>query len=354
MSISASSPASERPGVTSSYLVQSHYRGRDNALPVGLIVPAASAADGAAYEAESLSALTEIFSAQSTVLLTAADILLQNGVQKLTVAAVPIENATAAQYQTAIDSLCDRPATRVVVCYGADSTVLAYLKERIAADSLMQKEKIALCASGTADGALTLAGSLNSERMMVCAGIGEAGGEKDSFYIACAMAGLLACTADPSSNLNGSALTGVTALESEFSESEIQRMLSGGVTPFETVGGAVECIKPVSARTTTDGVSDRSWHSIGIVMTIDYCMRRIRDMLKIQLKGAKNNLATRESIRSQVALELSNLCQSGILDDFGPPNVYKSDSDPGVCMVELSFKVSGAMDMIHVAAHITM
>ncbi|MBC8570535.1 hypothetical protein [Zongyangia hominis] len=354
MSRTASSPASERPGVTSSYIVQSLYRGKDGALPVGLIVPAAAQNDGTANEAGSLSALTEIYTAQSAILLKAADILLQNGVGRLIVAAVPDENAGAADYKKAVDNLCDHKAPRVVVCYGADEGVMSYLSERIASDSLAQKEKIGLCACDGPDAALALAGKLNSERMMVCAGKCKAGDGSDSFFTACAMAGLLAATEDPSANLNGSALVGVDALETEFSEGDIQRMLTGGVTPFETVSGAVECIKPVSTRTTTDGVSDRTWHSIGAVMTIDHCMRRLRDMLKIRLKGAKNNLATRESIRSQVALELSNLCQGGIIDDFGPPLIYKSDSDPGVCVVELSFRVSGAMDMIHVAAHITM
>ena len=55
-----------------------------------------------------------------------------------------------------------------------------------------------------------------------------------------------------------------------------------------------------------------------------------------------------------MALELATLCQNGILDDYGPPQVFKSESDPGVCQVELSFKVSGAMDRIHVAAYITI
>ena len=41
---------------------------------------------------------------------------------------------------------------------------------------------------------------------------------------------------------------------------------------------------------------------MGTIMTIDYVMIRLRQMLKIRMKGAKNNLATRESIRSQVAL----------------------------------------------------
>ena len=355
MSVSPTSQtANERPGVTSSYVVWSLYQGNENALPVGLIGPATQNNDGTAYEISSMGGMEDTFGKGSGGLLAGAGILFENGVTSLTVAAVPAEGAEDDDYKAAIAALCQKSAPRIIVCDSTSQTVLTALRDQIAADSAAQMERVAICPAPQPDTALTLAAALNSERMMLCAGAGVVGEQSSPFFTACAMAGLYATAADPSANLSGSAMTGIASLAEELSEADIQRLLSGGVTPFETVGGAVECVKPVSTRTTTDGVPDRTWHSMGVIMTIDYVMIRLRQMLKIRMKGAKNNLATRESIRSQVALELATLCQNGILDDYGPPQVFKSESDPGVCQVELSFKVSGAMDRIHVAAYITI
>ena len=135
---------------------------------------------------------------------------------------------------------------------------------------------------------------------------------------------------------------------------EIDRLVQGGVTPLEAVGGVVSPVRGITTRTSTGGAPDTTWRELTTILIVDDVIPSIRQSLRNRFSKTKNTGQTRGAIRSQVIVELESKLRSEIIDSYGDVTVSVYDEDPTVCLVEFSFAVAHGLNQIYLTAHITI
>lgn len=336
----------ERPGVYTSYEVSGSVYGGISGSAVGL---AANADEGEAGTVVTLTGYTqaqEAFGGGNLVKL--AEILFRNGAP--VVYAVKVADS---DYTSAYTALMEIGDIKFMVCDSREGSAHAKLKNAIDGGDERGKYRIGIV-EYQQDLASDLAGRaaiLNSERIMVVSHY-EADGIPGS--VAAAVCGAAASGDDPALPLNGAELKGLGDIGANFSDADITLLITGGVTPIETVSGTKTIVRGVSSRTTTGGVADATWREINTVMILDEVIPAIRDGLKLKFSRAKNTAQTRGAIRTQVLVALEEYLSREIIDSYGEINVSQSADDPTVCIVSFDFTVAHGLNKIELRAHITV
>lgn len=343
---------SERPGVYSSYEVSSALYGSGTGRGVGVAAVAAGGTKGTVSLITSYADAAALYGGSSN-LTALVRVLLENGAP--VVYAVPVVvsgTAAKADYQAAFAALMERSEIGFMVCDSRDETIHAAMLAAIAAGEEQSKYRIGIVeAGGAAASLVTLAGKMNSERM-VLVGIPAAQGTAGAY--AAAVAGVLAGQTDPALPLGGAVLSGVEAPTTRYSDSDVGALIRGGVTPIEAQGGTVSVIRGVTSRTTTGGVADATWRELSTILIVDDVLPTVRDSLKTRFARSKNTAQTRGAIRTQVAIELENKKAGEIIEDYGNVTVTADEEDPTVCRVQFSFTVVHGLNRIELVAHITV
>jgi len=350
----ALSISQKRPGVFSSYTVSSVYRGGSS--HAAALVCEAKGEQTDLSVIQSSEEARRLFAGQ-TVLCNCCDILFANGVGKVYVSPVLAAASDPAQaYAEALQRLEEYDDVYCIVCDSADTSVLALLKTHVEECSEARRERLGFAGPDSMDSMQATAQAVNSER--ICLGFPAAKVTEDSealgVYTACGYAALCTAADDPAASFHSAPVQGIAGLSQRLSEADIDRCIDSGVTPFEMVLGKCELIRAVTTRTKTGSTPDLTFQSVNTILVIDNCLSTIRNALKLRLRGLKNNAVTRESIRSQVTVELQRKLDAGIIEGYGAPTVYQSAGDPAVCVVELTFEVCHSINQIHISAHITV
>mgnify|MGYP000358571457 CR=1 FL=1 len=201
-------------------------------------------------------------------------------------------------------------------------------------------------ASETAAKLVERAGKLNSERMVLTA--------PGDVRMAAAAAAVIAGESDPSVPVNGAVLAGFSGLSASYDDTQVDTLVTGGVTPLECVSGEVSIVRGITTRTTTGGAADKTWRELTTVRIVDDVIPALRASLRARFVRSKNTAQVRAAIRSQVMVELENKRAQEIIDSFGEVSVKASEDDPTVCLVEFSFAVAHGLNRIYLSAHITV
>ena len=344
----------ERPGVFTRYDVTSLAAGGTAPKAAGLVAMAgtATAEPGQPVRATRLSDVTAAFGADTDgiVLVQMASVLFQNGAGRLYIIA-PASDSTA-DYEAAIAMLEESDDIGVVLTDSTDSAVQGALVASVTRCSAARKERLAVIAVPDETAAKNTAGSINSERVLLCCQSGTANGITAPQYLAAATAALIAGTSDPAAPFSGRAIAGIEGVSPAVDDTAINDLVPAGITLFEMAGGRCEIIRAVTTRTVTGGVPDRTYLEVNTILVIDHVLRGIRQSLRARLSGLKNNTATRSAIATQAQIELESNRVAAIIDGYEPPRVYAADGDPTACVVELGFTVVSGLNQIHIAAHI--
>ncbi len=343
----------ERPGVYTAYEVASVLAGKGSGGAVGI---AAQAASGTAMEAVVLTTYAQAASAFGTDcnLTKLIKILIQNGAPKIVAVPVKIgEDASPVDYEAAFGILMTHSQVKYMVCDSRDGAVHMAMKNAITgSDSENCKYRVGFAErSGTVQDLTAAAAALNSERMSLVAPA-EASGTEGA--VAAAVAGAAAGSSDPALPLNGTVLSGLSGLASGLSDSEINALVKGGVTPVETVNGEVSVIRAVTTRTQTGGAEDATWRELSTILIVDYVIPKVRDALRAKFTRTKNTAQTRGAIRTQVVVELEAMLDAEIIDSYGGVSAEADASDPTVCAVSFSFTVAHGLNRISLMAYITV
>ena len=195
-------------------------------------------------------------------------------------------------------------------------------------------------------------GSFGPRPKIALTGMGSEHGEENA--MAAAVAAALAVTRDPAVPLNGTSLAGLGGVAEQYGDNEIDRLVQGGVTPLEAVGGVVSPVRGITTRTSTGGAPDTTWRELTTILIVDDVIPSIRQSLRSRFSKTKNTGQTRGAIRSQVIVELESKLRSEIIDSYGDVTVSVYDEDPTVCLVEFSFAVAHGLNQIYLTAHITI
>ncbi len=346
----------ERPGVYSSYDASAAVRGGRAARTVGVAAKSASGTANAAVRLTSyemgLSAFGE--DAEGTPGMSAILKLLFLGGASTVVAVKVDEDDYAAAFRVlqTVENL------QVIVCDSGELTVQQALRVSLESASAARRERIAVVGMSDASTAdLTeRAKALNSERMVLVGpdGLDGAGKPVSGVFAAAAVAAAVAMTRDPAIPLNGTPLNGLTGVSVDYTDSEIDVLVRGGVTPLEAVGGVVSPVRGITTRTTTGGADDTTWRELTTILIADDVVPAIRQSLRSRFSQTKNTVQTRGAIRSQTIVELENKLRAEIIDSYSDVAVSASEEDPTICLVEFSFAVAHGLNQIYLTAHITI
>ena len=346
----------ERPGVYSSYDASAAVRGGRAARTVGVAAKSVSGTANAAVRLTSyemgLSAFGE--DAEGTPGMSAILKLLFLGGASTVVAVKVDEDDYAAAFRVlqTVENL------QVIVCDSGELTVQQALRVSLESASAARRERIAVVGMSDASTAdLTeRAKALNSERMVLVGpdGLDGAGKPVSGVFAAAAVAAAVAMTRDPAIPLNGTPLNGLTGVCVDYTDSEIDVLVRGGVTPLEAVGGVVSPVRGITTRTTTGGADDTTWRELTTILIADDVIPAIRQSLRSRFSQTKNTVQTRGAIRSQTIVELENKLRAEIIDSYSDVAVSASEEDPTICLVEFSFAVAHGLNQIYLTAHITV
>ena len=346
----------ERPGVYSSYDASAAVRGGRAARTVGVAAKSVSGTVNAAVRLTSyemgLSAFGE--DAEGTPGMSAILKLLFLGGASTVVAVKVDEDDYAAAFRVlqTVENL------QVIVCDSGELTVQQALRVSLESASAARRERIAVVGMSDASTAdLTeRAKALNSERMVLVGpdGLDGAGKPVSGVFAAAAVAAAVAMTRDPAIPLNGTPLNGLTGVSVDYTDSEIDVLVRGGVTPLEAVGGVVSPVRGITTRTTTGGADDTTWRELTTILIADDVIPAIRQSLRSRFSQTKNTVQTRGAIRSQTIVELENKLRAEIIDSYSDVAVSASEEDPTICLVEFSFAVAHGLNQIYLTAHITI
>lgn len=270
---------------------------------------------------------------------------------------VPVKLDT--QYEAAIATVEALEDVKLTVCDATDATTQKKLADSVETASENRKERVAVlggAAGETVTQLVARAAELNSERVVLVApGTLDAEGQALSgARCAAAVAGAIAGLGDPALPLGGAELPGLAGLASRYSESEIDALVRGGVTPLESVGGTVSVVRGVTTRTKTGSAADASWRELSTILIVDDVIPGIRDSLRARFNRAKNTQQSRGAIRSQVIVELENRLAREIIASYEDVTVSALPDDPEVCLVEFSFTVAHGLNQIWLSAHISI
>jgi len=340
---------SERPGVYAAYQVSGLVNAGSGQIVVGAAAAAEGGESGKVYTISTAAGAAETFGPGSG-LTELIGILLKNGAA--VVKAVKVDEETAESYGKAFQKLQEEDAVRILVCGSREGAVHAKLLESIEDAPERNAYRIGIVeASGGAQDLIGAAAALNHERMVLVGPVSE----KDrAGTAAAALAGLLSAQTDPALPVNGAELLAVGDLENRFSDSEVDSLILGGVTPLEQVNGTVSVIRGVTTRTKSGDAPDSTWRELTTILIVDDVIPAVRDSLKARFVRAKNTAQTRGAIRTQVILELQEKLRREIIDSYDAVTVEQDTADPTLCLVNFQFTVAHGLNRISLTAHITV
>ena len=344
----------ERPGVYSSY--QASNINYSN-IARGIVGVAAEADDGDSDTVYSVKSFAEAKNLFGTANLTQIiDVLLRNGVYE--VRAVPLDEPTSSDYAAAFALLAAMNDVQIIICDSASSAVHSALKGVLSGGERKCDHKIGIVESvGSVSNIISAAEAINCERIVMAAPsaldiYGEAG---CCGMLSAAVAGAVLSEQDPAIPLNGAELYGLGGVSVQYTESQINDLVLGGVCPVECVGGVVSIIRGVTTYTSdSNGDSDNTWHELTTVRIVDNVIPEVRDSLKSMFARAKNTAQTRDAIRTQVMVILEKKLAAEIIEGYGSIVVSQDDNDPTVCNVTFDFAVAHGINKIILTANITV
>lgn len=263
------------------------------------------------------------------------------------------------QYQAAIAAVEELEDVDVVVCDSSAAQVHRAVKESVERASAARRERIAVLGAATGETVSQLtarAAELNSERVVLVgpSAVDENGGKLSGARCAAAAAGAIAGQSDPAVPLGGAVLPGLAGLGAQYTDTEIDALIQGGVTPLECRGGEVSVVRGITTRTKTGSSADSTWRELSTILIVDNVIPGIRDALRARFPRAKNTPQSRGAIRSQVIVELEKRLDQEIITDYEDVTVSAMDGDPTVCLVEFAFTVAHGLNQIWLSAHITI
>lgn len=344
----------ERPGVYSDVDASRIYASGIGAKVVGLV--GLAEAERGLYTVTDSRSGVEAFGIQSQ-LGRMLQLCYQNGAG--TVICSPVITDSETGWLDAIELLVSEHKC-AYICVGSDQqAVHTALKTAVEDASRQRGECIGLIGMGDVDvsALIARAESLNSERMVLLAPAVYLQGEEavsGGCMAAAALAGVLSCQTDPALPLNGQVLTGIGGLTKLYSDTEIDALVRGGVTPLEMVSGQCTVLRGITTRTKTGEVQDLTWREVTTTMIIDEVIPAIRTSLRAKFVRSKNTAATRAAIRSQVVIALEDRMAREIIEGYDTITVRPDTADPTVCVVEFGFTVAHGLNRIHLMAHISV
>ncbi|NBI10597.1 phage tail sheath protein [Colidextribacter sp. OB.20] len=346
----------QRPGVYSSYDASAVVSGKGTGRLVGLAAVNTAAQAGKVQTVTSYDQAVTLFGAGGAEDMSELiRLALKNGASGVAAVAV----AGAEGYQEAFALLSRLENIGVVLCDSTDQAVQKQLRDSVIEASDQRRERLCVAAGAKGESVSELiarAKELNHERVVLAApgALDREGKPISGLTLAAAVAGAIAGESDPAVPLGGAELSGLNGLSAQLEDNDIDLLVLGGVTPLESVGGAVSVIRGVTTRTASGGTEDTAWRDLSSIRVVDDVIPGLRGALRARFRQSKNTEQSRGAIRAQVVLELENKLAREIITGYDGVTVTADSEDPTRCLVDFSFAVAHGLNQIWLTAHVTV
>lgn len=344
--------AKHRPGVYSDFKTSDILYSKKTSKSIA-IVAKSNAEINTVYNIQKLSDAQATFG-NETLMTTLCKSALENGASNIYAISV---GSSDENYALAFKSLENITDIHVVVCDSSDISIHKLLAESVNNASLNKKERIGIiAASENLLEPYSWASEFNDERILLIAQnpLSSDGSTLPGCILATALASIISRYSDPSLSFNGINIEGFSKLNKNLTEEQVDEYINCGIIPFEVVAGRIEIIRAITSKTTTNGLADKTLKEINTILIIDEIIKSIREMLSYNISTAKNNVTTRSAISSQVTVKLQEFLDANIIESYEIPNVYQSEVDNTICIVEINFTVAQGINQIHISANINV
>lgn len=346
----------QRPGVYSSYDASGLVSGSGAGRLVGLAAVGPEEQAGTVHTVTSYDRALALFGdggSEGTAELIR--LALKNGAAGVVVATAARESG----YEAAFAQMAGVEDIALVICGSTEIEVQKKLRDSVIEASEARRERLCVVAGAkdeTVEQLVARAGELNHERAVLVApgALDKSGAALSGLPLAAAAAGAIAGESDPAVPLGGAELLGLDGLSARLEDRDIDRLILGGVTPVESLGGAISVVRGVTTRTRTGDAEDPSWRDLSAIRVVDEVIPGLRAALRTRFRRAKNTEQSRGSIRAQVVLELENRLAREIITGYDGVAVTADSQDPSRCLVDFSFAVAHGLNQIWLTAHITV
>jgi phage tail sheath gpL-like len=228
------------------------------------------------------------------------------------------DGATDPDVATALAAVFAEQYHVIAVPY-VDQTALTAVRDHLDSVSgpLEQRPGVGVFGyDGALASATTLAGQLNSGRMLVAF---LRGTRSPAFELAAAFAAVMAFEEDPARPLNTLQLKGIhaPAIDQRLSRGEQESCLYNGVTPLEVgPGERVQIVRAISTYTQdAQGIDDISLLDITTIRTLDYVRKAVRTRIALRFPREKLSSKTPPKVRTEILDVLYKLEQLEIVEE---------------------------------------
>lgn len=350
----------ERPGVYSSYDASTVVTSGGGQKVVGIAGQAASGTVGKVVRVTSAEQAEAEFGANSggDCLVELTRLALLNGAAAVAAVAAAVgKTPTEEEYAAAFAKLEAEEHVELMVCGSEMLAVQQALRQSVKNASEGRRERIAVVGADgeTVSELVTRAQALNCERVVLVAPNAIASDGESAISgvsVAAAVAGAIAAENDPAVPLGGAVVKGFGGLDALYSDSELDTLIRGGVTPLECVGGELSVVRGITTRTKTGDADDATWRELSTILIVDDVIPAVRSSLRAKFHRSKNTAQTRSAVRSQVILDLENKMAAEIITGYDEVAVSVDSENPTVCLVDFGFTVAHGLNQIHLTAHI--
>ena len=275
-----------------------------------------------------------------------------NGAQKII--AMPIGDTT---YKSAFEELSSEEAVRIVICDSNVSTDLKELKTHVESASENRNERIAVIGAEENDDATAVAreaADFRSNRIVFVdpAPLDDEDVALPGCYMAAAVAGQIAASAsnDPAMPLTGAELKGLSGLSAKRSNSDLEALITAGVSPVVTENGMISIVRAITTKVADDGI----WTEVTTTLIADDIICSVRNSLAAGYRRAKNSEQKRSNIKTDVITILEEKVNKQIIASYTEPTVRQKFGESDKVEVEFGFNVISPMNQILISASLVV
>lgn len=324
-------PDSMRPGVYTSTDIRIGTAAAGTRAAIAVVGQAKAGYEPAGTAVEVRSYTDASAFGEESTLCAMARALLAGGVSRV------LAVAAGADYEAAFAALEGERDLFAVVSDGGG----AALARHVDACCAMGRERVGIVAAAEAEAAVAAAAEINNTRVVVACDAGTRTAE------------VAAANAAGTNSLNGLPLRLEKPFDGTLTAVQIETLLRAGVAPFEGRGEGAACVRAITTGRTGDA-SEGPHAALSTALAVDAVVTAVRGAVGTRLRGLKNNAVTRESIASQITVELEAKRALGVIDSYEPPRVTAHPCDASVCVATLSMRVAPEISQIVVAAEIVV
>lgn len=265
-------------------------------------------------------------------------------------------------YDSAMHSLMGEPNSKIMIFDTSDVLIIPKIVSNL---DLAEQEQIRRYAvlgvpstADTTEEMATFAKLADHKRIFVAPQLLNTDGtDATDIMAATGLASILAtATTDPALPACNVSVIGLGGVKQTFLKSELNALVTAGISPFIMEDGKLITYKVVTSRTTPDDGDFVIWADGTTILIDDYVFENVRARIRANYPRAKNVTRILDAIRGDVIDVLSNAQDLEIIENFNKKlvSVVKDPNDIYGAIMDYTFDVVTPLYTITLTQHMVL